>query len=241
MNGLKCSRENIEFGEAGGVFNYIACFTDIPLRECNEHTSIYGKFGIGFKKSFIKNHGGNPARYYVDSYPILMNNNEFLNPRGLVNYSLTEHVKITKKISDSMSENPKVVLENGTDLISSQELRKWIKSQIKLLSFEKGIGDLGVARDDTDNIDVYYKEREWRLIADERLLNSHHLEGEIENSEFYFKFSRNDINMIVVPNNEIRIAVGKHLEQFKDSDDARLREFSENPISILNYDDLHKW
>ena len=62
QNGLRCSKIQIKFGEAGVVHNEAICFTDIPLSHCDEHTAIYGKFGIGFKKSFVKRKGGNPAR-----------------------------------------------------------------------------------------------------------------------------------------------------------------------------------
>src|SRR3990167_3840013 len=68
-NGLRTSPISIKFSDGARVFNQVICFTDIPLQECNEHTSNYGKFGIGFKKAYVKNVGGNPARYFVDYMP----------------------------------------------------------------------------------------------------------------------------------------------------------------------------
>lgn len=47
----------IKFGESAVVYGQTVCFTDLPLTYCDEHTAIYGKFGIGFKKSFIKTTG----------------------------------------------------------------------------------------------------------------------------------------------------------------------------------------
>ena len=69
VSGLRTGKYTIKFANAGSVHNQVVCFTDIPLKDCNEHTSIYGKFGIGFKKSYVKNMGGNPARYFVDYIP----------------------------------------------------------------------------------------------------------------------------------------------------------------------------
>jgi hypothetical protein len=41
----------------------MVCFTDIPLKHSKEHCSIFGKFGIGFKKNKLIEYGANPALY----------------------------------------------------------------------------------------------------------------------------------------------------------------------------------
>src|SRR5271157_3232183 len=69
QNGLRSSPVMIKFSQGKSIYNDIVCFTDIPLRDCLEHTGVYGKFGIGFKKSYVKRCGGNPARYFLDYMP----------------------------------------------------------------------------------------------------------------------------------------------------------------------------
>ena len=41
----------------------MVCFTDIPLKHSHEHCNIFGKFGIGFKKSTMIRYGANPVLY----------------------------------------------------------------------------------------------------------------------------------------------------------------------------------
>ena len=47
--------------------------------------------------------------------------------------------------------------------------------------------------------------------------------------------------MIVVPNDEVRTVVLKYFLSLGNSADDRLKSFAENPLPVINYDDLHRW
>lgn len=46
----------------------VVCFTDIPLRYSHEHCGLFGRFGIGFKKSRMIKYGANPALYTTSTH-----------------------------------------------------------------------------------------------------------------------------------------------------------------------------
>lgn len=240
--GLRCGKTPIKFGESAVVYGQTVCFTDLPLTYCDEHTAIYGKFGIGFKKSFIKNNGGNPARYFVDSYPMETRDTAKVENRGLLYANLCNHLKIVKGLKDLMSADDKLSIhdEKGNLLLNNDDLVNWVNQQIAVLSFEKEMGDLGSARDDTKEIDLYYKEREWRLVPFLANIISGSVQYGNEGLMFY-KFRREDVNMVVVPNEEMRKIVLEYFEGLISSQDARERTFGENPPPIISYDDLLKW
>lgn len=241
-NGLRCAKTQIKFGESGVIYSQVVCFTDLPLSSCDEHTAIYGKFGIGFKKSFIKKNGGNPARYFLDSYPMETKDDELVENRGMLYADLCSHFKIIKNLSELMVKNDKLTIhdENGNLLLNNQELTNWLNQQIAVLSFEKEMGDLGPARDETKEIDLYYKEREWRLVP----FISNLISGSVNLDEkglMFYKFQREDVNMVVVPNEELRKVVLVFFEELAESQNAREQKFGENPPPIISYDDLIKW
>jgi hypothetical protein len=242
QDGLRCSKIQIKFGDGGVVFNQVVCFTDIPLSECDEHVAIYGKFGIGFKKSFVKRKGGNPARYFIDYMPGETKDETLIENRGLLYLNLCNHFKIIKQIDALVKNDDQFTLydREGNALISHENLEGWVKEQIAILSFEKETGDIGPARDETKEIDLYYKEREWRLVP----LLANVISGSVELGEggsIAYKFNRSDVNVVVTPNDEIRTDVLKYFLNLKDDPDPRLKAFSENPLPVITYDDLHKW
>jgi len=63
----------------------MACFCDIPLSLIKEHFDWYGKYGIGIKRSYAREHGVKPV-WYVTS------ENQFLKEIVKVG-SITEHEK----------------------------------------------------------------------------------------------------------------------------------------------------
>jgi hypothetical protein len=128
-------------------------------------------------------------------------------------------------------------------MFSNDCLKEWKQKQLSILSFEKETGDLGPGRDETECTDSYYKEREWRLVPLDGNLKSGSV---IHNKEedpnyYYYKFTRNDVNMVVTPNDEIRTAVLRFLLGLESETEERLKEFGQNPLPIITYDDLHKW
>jgi hypothetical protein len=89
---------------------------------------------------------------------------------------------------------------------------------------------LGPGRDDTKIIDSYYKEREWRLVPLNGNLSSGSVIRDEKEDSYYYKFKRNDTNMVVTPNDEIRTEVLKFLLGLERETDERLKEFW-----LLNY------
>jgi hypothetical protein len=243
-DGLRCGRTPIKFGESGVIYSKTVCFTDLPLSYCDEHTATYGKFGIGFKKAFIKKNGGNPVRYFVDSYPMETKDTSVVENRGMLYADLCNHLKIVKGLHDELIANDKLSIhdEKGNLLLNHSDLINWVNQQIAVFSFEKGMGDLGPARDETKEIDLYYKEREWRLVPFLANLISGSVQYGNEGLMFY-KFEREDVNMVVVPNEEMRKIVLDYFEGLISSPNTSAREhaFGENPPPIISYDDLLKW
>lgn len=155
-NGLRTGRVQIKFAEGASILNQIICFTDIPLRECNEHTSIYGRFGIGFKKSYVKNVGGNPARYFLDYMPGQTGTESVVESRGGLYYNLCEQYKFMDRLNNRLKTDPNFSLfdSEGNVAVTHEQLKNQIESLIFSFSFEKEMGDLGPARDETCEIDL---------------------------------------------------------------------------------------
>lgn len=253
-NGLRTSHMHTKYTQGSTIFNQVVCFTDIPLRECNEHTAIYGKFGIGFKKSFVKNSGGNPARYFVDYLPaagragIKMEGSEKLlggingESRGSLYKLICDNYDFFKKLNDTViNNNLSLYDQNGNILFTIEELTTLNNGNITIRSFDKEMGDLGVARDETKEIDLFYKEREWRLVPTTFSAATGASKLIKESVSSYFSFEKKDVNMIVVPNEEIREMVVEYFIDLRKSDDERLRQFGLNILPVVNYDDLHRW
>ena len=237
--GLRLNRTRITFGDDGSVHNDIVCFTDIPLSLCDEHAANYGKFGLGFNKSSIKKCGGNPARYFIDYFPAETKGKSEADNRGAMYKNLRSHFRLVMKLSDAVRDVDFALYDqNRNEIFSHQQLKEWVDKQFTILSFEKETGDLGSGRDETKIIDSYYKEREWRLVP---------LYGNLgsmihkKDDSYYYEFKRNDVNMVVTPNDEIRTRVLKFLLALETETDERLKEFGQNPLPIITYDDLHKW
>ncbi len=108
-------------------------------------------------------------------------------------------------------------------------------------SFDKEMGDLGPARDETKEIDLYYKEREWRLVPS----SLDQLAGiviQIQNdNSHYYKFYREDVNMVVVPNEDIRKKMLDYFLSIPNVQNDRLYKFKENLLPIIHYEDLQNW
>ncbi len=242
-DGLRCSKIQIKFGDGGIVHNKAVCFTDIPLSECDEHTAVYGKFGIGFKKSFVKRNGGNPVRYFVDYLPGETFDESIIENRGLLYLNLCDHFKFVKLIRDLLNQDSMTGFYDDKQnvIIPRDQLQSLYDQEISILSYEKEMGDLGPARDETKEIDLYYKEREWRLVP----CNANIISGSVnyveQGNDAFYKFHRGDVNVVVAPNDDIRTEILNYLFSFNNSQDLRLKEFSQNPLSIVTYDDLHKW
>lgn len=241
--GLRFKKTPIKFGDGGSVDNHVVCFTDIPLSLCEEHAEHYGKFGIGFKKSSIKKCGGNPARYFINYLPVETKDKSEIDNRGALYTNLCSHFKLVKQLTDALRDDANFALydQHRKEIFSHKTLEEWVAQQLTVLSFEKETGDLGPALDETKAIDPFYKEREWRLVP----LNGNLVSGSViydSSKDLYsYIFKRNDVNMVVTPNDEIRTEALRFLLGLEREADDRLKEFARNPLPIITYDDLHKW
>ena len=121
------------------------------------------------------------------------------------------------------------------------ELKDYIASLIFSLSFDKEMGDLGPARDETKEIDLYYKEREWRLVPSLLTVASGAVKIKDGTDFGFYLFERKDINMVVVPNEEMRTVVLDYFISLRTSDNERLKCFGANLLPVVNYDDLQRW
>jgi hypothetical protein len=146
-----------------------------------------------------------------------------------------------KHIRDQLDTNSDFALynKNGEIIFDHKTLEDFVSSMIYTFSFDKEMGDLGPSRDETKEIDLYYKEREWRLVPSNIDLATEIFDE--QNNVMYYKFKRTDVNMIVVPNEEMRAAVLDYFLKLPDEADDRLIQFRENPLPIIHYDDLQKW
>ncbi len=243
-NGLRVSQYITKFPDGSYVSNHAVCFTDIPLKECNEHTSVYGKFGIGFKKSFIKNAGGNPARYFVDYVPGQQSTTGIKSEsRGAFFLNLWHQFQQINKLNNLLNDNPNMDLydDNHNIIINRHDLRTLIDSMVYTFSFDKEMGDLGIARDETKEIDLYYKEREWRLVPSALNEASGSIVLNQTDNCFYYPFEREHVNMFVVPNEGIRKNLLDYFQSIQSNADNHLIRFKENLPPIINYDDLQFW
>lgn len=242
--GLRTGRVQIKFSDGASVFNQIVCFTDIPLKECGEHTAIYGKFGIGFKKSYVKTVGGNPARYFLDYMPGQAAGQGGVESRGGLYLSLCQHFKLMEQLNARVAADPAASAlsdRNGQEVLSAEDVATIVNVMLYIFSFDKEMGDLGPARDETREIDLYYKEREWRLVPSRLNVTSGSCQAIEGSDSFYYSFQRSDVNMVVVPNDEIRTSVLDYFLSLRGHADLRLRQFGDNPVPIINYDELHHW
>lgn len=236
-NGLKCSYIDTHFGPMGKVWTEAVCFTDIPLNFCSEHTANYGKFGIGFKKSFIKNLGGNPAWYFVNHYPVPEPpEGAVIEKRGQIYRHLCqafhEHVKLAGMLKNQNFGG--FYDQDGTLLIDREKLETYSSLMHILFSFTKPMGDLGLPKDDSEDIDPYYKEREWKLIPFKVAVDNKKI-IEKDNTR-YILFERRDIRIIIVPDNSVKNKLTKHLLSLKEP--PRLKSFADDLPPIFIYDDL---
>lgn len=236
-DGLLCTSIDTKFGFHGVVTNKAICFTDIPLNFCDEHTTIYGKFGIGFKKSFVKNCGGNPVSYFVDSHVTLRTDDEIVDNRGLLYFLNAQLFQTSLQIENILANSDGELYDSDRNLLVERSSLEALRANIiHILSFSKQMGDLGRARDDDGN-DTFYNEREWRIVPLLQNVISQKVKKN-QKEEFNIPFSRQDIRVIIVPDLNIKRKVLDYFQKLIESDDKRLVDFGKNIPTIVIYDEL---
>lgn len=163
--------------------------------------------------------------------------------RGGLYFNLCEQYKFINILNEHLRSDTDFALHdnNGEVIFTPEQLQKHIESIIFTYSFDKEMGDLGPARDETKEIDLYYKEREWRLVPSNLTVHSGVAKYQPGFSYFHYPFQREDVNMVVVPNEEMRTIVLEFILNLRQSDDERLRQFGANPLPVISYDDLQMW
>ncbi len=75
--------------------------------------------------------------------------------------------KFMEKLSAKLgaSSNLELIDGNGKSTFTTEELKTHAAALLFAFSFDNEMGDLGQARDESQEIDLYYKEREWHLVA----------------------------------------------------------------------------
>lgn len=242
-NGLRLSPEVIQVG-TGWMSSHVVCFTDIPLSECSEHTSTYGKFAIGFKKSFIKRSGGNPVFYFNDFQPIPATEGNpetrIVAARGAMLLNLSGRLALLQSLKGKLGDDFENGLfdSTGNNVLTGEELRNLLACDHYCGTFLKPIGDLGPARDESTHVDLYYKEREWRVTPSTLALIAGLITEKTDGNEknsYHLSFNRSDINVIVVPNEEVRHRVMHYFLSTKNP------SYTESIPPVVNYDELNMW
>jgi len=228
--GLNVHLIDVSYSFDGKVLNVAVCFTDIPLNFCDEHTATYGKFGIGFKKSFVKNVGGNPARYFVDYTPTSKPPLTTMEDRGQVFLSLNSVFKTTLDLHHLLQNKEFSGLfdASGRQLYSREEVELFKEQMSALLAFDKPMGDLGPARDDSEEIDSFYKEREWKIVPFKSALANDAVRK--DGDSYFVRFERKDIRIIIVPDNDLKSKVTELL--------LTLEDYKGDLPPVINYDEL---
>lgn len=237
-NGLKFSDISVEHWEVK-FSNKGICFTDLPLYLSEQHSIVYGKFGIGFTKEFVKNRGGNPVFYFVD-WDGLHEPNQLYGLRGILMENLKNTAKLCLDISNLNFEPSKILLQDGTgkarEITPSVNLMSLANQMWQMFSMFKEIGDLGPASDYTNRNDTYYLEREWRIILYKLHETSEYGFIDERNDEIFLKIQQRDIRIITVPNEDIRRMVYDYFWQQKES---HPNDFDKQYIpTIIVYDEL---
>lgn len=170
------------------------CFCDINLSKLEDHVHYYGKFGIGFNKSWAIKNGVQPIHY--------INKNSYIK---------NDISSIFSKALDDLSNNS---LNNE---LSSNEYMNYILSH--LLFMKPVIGKMRREGDyDTKN---FTDEKEWRFIPkieekhgidliipiayieNEKAYNAYS-DGITQIEELWLKFEINDIEYLMVENEKYR-------------------------------------
>lgn len=170
------------------------CFCDINLSKLEDHVHYYGKFGIGFNKSWAIKNGVQPIHY--------INKNSYIK---------NDISSIFSKALDDLSNNR---LNNK---LSSNEYMNYILSH--LLFMKPVIGKMRREGDyDTKN---FTDEKEWRFIPkieekhgidliipiayieNEKAYNAYS-DGITQIEELWLKFEINDIEYLMVENEKYR-------------------------------------
>lgn len=204
-NGLfaRYSLENFESliaNKAELVFP-MACFCDIPLSQVKRHTTIYGKYAIGFTKHWGMKNKINPVIY---TYPnstttdilndLLSQLDKFFDITEEEKSELKNHSTLEKKSFDldEIINDPKFIYktEIGGKI---NELNEKLGHFIKYIKPYEG----KFYRDDSylDNTVKFYEEREWRFIPDKKIITNGNLKDSYKAEYYKNHIKRRAINM----------------------------------------------
>lgn len=122
------------------VYIAMKCFCDIPLSMVQNHSKVYGPYGIGFSKEWGERIGLNPITYYNEK-------SKFVNDIRVVFNSNVGIMNSTER--------------TGETLEKSGAINKAMKNMFLNFKPTKGI----MNRDGKEVEKHFYDEREWRYIS----------------------------------------------------------------------------
>ncbi len=215
--GFRFTDQVLDLGQAIGGYDLrlttpAVCFTDIPLRLSGPQVARYGTCAIGISKSRVKQWGGNPVLYLVDTKVSPPGSKLRTDFRGVFGQDVANLLKLLnipelrapyRAIADHWI--------NGYEalpLAQQESLRKTLNDLLG--AYLKGMFDLGPDVDKEDEWarrDRYYMEREWRVVLTPR----HRTHAERiatvvikRDDSYYLPIARCDVKVIVVPNRRSR-------------------------------------
>lgn len=163
--------------------NDVVCFCDIPRSDLNIHTKKYSKFGISFSKTFIASHGGRPVTYVPNNFNI-DERAETINPKEPAKYftSVSNHnhnigsimmlfnqvfnfSELLNKLKTVIPTGAINIFDNNVvKKIENGESHQILYSQQTAITTMLAFIKLFDCELDSDHIDNYYMEREWRIL-----------------------------------------------------------------------------
>lgn len=149
-------KENLQELYREDVYIAMKCFCDIPLSAIGEHCKFYGKYGIGFKKSWGIKIGVNPIQYinYDSKY--------FSYMRNAYNSTIDAINKIEELLLKEECEESRYDLCEESTFNELASVRRDLRSSFMNYKPLKG----KMRRKSKEVQKNFYDEREWRYIME---------------------------------------------------------------------------
>ncbi|MCC5888855.1 MAG: hypothetical protein JJT88_20640 [Gammaproteobacteria bacterium] len=187
----------------------MACFCDIPLSRINEHTTFYGKYGIGFTKEWGLKNGLQPVIYCPEGSMV----------KDVANYLLHSSPK-------------KAEAEAEAAKTDGREMENAFWSLTKLVKPLKGTMRVSGELVEKD----FYKESEWRYTPKDRIWETAIFEDEFEEKKDRMNKIVENFKLEINPNDikYIFIASDSDIPRIVDFIETKMGKFPHNDIKVLN-------
>jgi hypothetical protein len=203
-NGLfaRYSLENFEsiISDKAELVFPMTCFCDIPLSQVKRHTSIYGKYAIGFTKNWGMKNKINPVIYtYPNSTTADILNELISELEKFFDIDEKEKTKIKKRRKAKISFDMDKILNDHSFKYKLEVGEKIAELHEKLGHFIKYIkpyeGKFFRGTDYLENHVKFYEEREWRYIPNRAVIKQANLKDSFKAEYYKDAIKRRAINM----------------------------------------------